>query len=1231
AGGKGQMPGAGGAGKSARGGGIYLAGGKLVLNHATIGHDTAVGGAGGVGGAAGQLAGQANVSAGAKGGDGASATGGGLYVAGGTVEGSGASFRSDAAIGGAGGAGGKGGLGGKGGAGGAGGVGGAGGAGLGGGIYLGQGTISLSGGSLTNNQASGGAGGAGGSGGAGSSLVAASNISLPGVTQTKSGSVNIPTGTSLLNGTALSNLFHGGPGGAGGAGGLGGNGLGGGVYVAGGMLTIDGATLAGNQADGGQGGTGGKGGQAGMAALIAGIGGGSTGKVGSTAAGAAPAPLGGLGGTGGSGGGGDGGGLYLAAGNLTLLDSTASGNSAHGGAGGTGGTGGAGAYAGGLSGLGGGGGAGGGTATGSAGAGIKRTHEGGSRHHFRHATTGGGSTKVGGFATGGNGGAGGNAGNALGGALYVAGGSLSLEQDTVAANAVSGGSAGAGGLGGKGGSYGLGNGQKGQDGRSGSGSAGAVYVQGGTVNLFNSTVALNTQTGKGAVGGVLQGGGTVKAASTLFAGNGKVDFAGTIDATNSLIQAPDAKAAITGSNNQTGVAPKLDTNGLANNGGPTETILLQSGSPALGQGSNPLHFVTDQRGYGPRTGTGGTDIGAVQMGATAITAAPSATLSAAGVDSVPASASASYQFTVTYKDDAAIEVSTLAGAVVQVDPPGRVAPINASVVSTSAVGNTDPLGNAPSFVVTYQLAAPGGSWSASDNGTYTVTLGGSPVTNVGGLAVPSGRLGTFAVNIPAADHMAITAVSIGSSTSIQAGTNFTATISIEDSQGQVQANDNGSVTIALGSGPSGATLGGTTTVPVKQGVASFSGLAIDLTGKGYSLAFSSAGLAPVAATGTFDVTPAKASKLVVTAQPPATATAGGAFPLSVSAEDAYGNVVTDASGTVTLTLVASSAGAALGGTTSANFSNGVASFSGVTVSAAGTSDTIHAASTGLTGAATSAFTVNPPAGGQISRDAPTQVVVTTAPTATSTSPMTAGSAFSVTVSLEDAQGQVQTGDNGSVTITLVSGPTGGSLGGKTTVQASQGVVTFSGLTLGLASGDYTIRLSSPNVPTSATLALDVAAANPPPSQGGGIPPTGTGTSTGTGTLTGTGTSTGTGTPPSSGGGAPAGGTSPTPAGQSGSSPATGGGNGAGGARGDTSHGKIGKHDHKPGRKDHHGGVERKHPKRPHGFFSKKPKEHPKAGSASKAIHPRDVILGGPAIDIRSHPLLDRTLFVVKRR
>ena len=95
--------------------------------------------------------------------------------------------------------------------------------------------------------------------------------------------------------------------------------------------------------------------------------------------------------------------------------------------------------------------------------------------------------------------------------------------------------------------------------------------------------------------------------------------------------------------------------------------------------------------------------------------------------------------------------------------------------------------------------------------------------------------------------------------------------------------------------PGDATLGGTLTVMAQNGVARFSGLTLDNEGTGYTLLVTANGLVS-ATTGTIDVTPAAATQLVVTTQPPGSVVAGSAFGLAVTAEDPYGNVHTSFGG-----------------------------------------------------------------------------------------------------------------------------------------------------------------------------------------------------------------------------------------------------------------------------------------------------------------------------------------------
>ena len=146
---------------------------------------------------------------------------------------------------------------------------------------------------------------------------------------------------------------------------------------------------------------------------------------------------------------------------------------------------------------------------------------------------------------------------------------------------------------------------------------GGGILSSGPLTITNSTVAGNTADFDG--GGISSG--TFTLTSSIVAGNmanrlgPDIElFSGTATATFSLIgDTTDNGITTTGGNIVDEANPGLDPNGLQPNGGPTETIALLPGSPAINTGDNLLGLSDDQRGPGfPREVNGQADIGAFE-------------------------------------------------------------------------------------------------------------------------------------------------------------------------------------------------------------------------------------------------------------------------------------------------------------------------------------------------------------------------------------------------------------------------------------------------------------------------------------------------------------------------------------------------------------------------------------------------------------------------------------------
>jgi Bacterial Ig-like domain (group 3) len=85
-----------------------------------------------------------------------------------------------------------------------------------------------------------------------------------------------------------------------------------------------------------------------------------------------------------------------------------------------------------------------------------------------------------------------------------------------------------------------------------------------------------------------------------------------------------------------------------------------------------------------------------------------------------------------------------------------------------------------------------------------------------------------------------------------------------------------------------------------------------------------------------------------------------------------------------------------------------------------------------------------------------------------------GSAFSLTVTVEDGSGNLLTNYNSSVAISLDNNPGAATLGGRLTAPVNNGVATFSGLTLNKPGTGYTLRVSGGSLAPTETAPFNVS-------------------------------------------------------------------------------------------------------------------------------------------------------------
>lgn len=352
---------------------------------------------------------------------------------------------------------------------------------------------------------------------------------------------------------------------------------------------------------------------------------------------------------------------------------------------------------------------------------------------------------------------------------------------------------------------------------------------------------------------------------------------------------------------------------------------------------------------------------------------------------------------------------------------------------------------------TLSRAAVAGVATFGDLNINKVASGYTLRASASGLALDTSA--TFSVAAGSGTQLVFTSQPV----TAQATTNVgPVTVSARDAQGNTATGFTGMVSLAIGSNPGNGTLSGALSVAAVAGVATFSTLAIDKAGTGYTLVANAGGL-PQATSSSFSVTTGAATTLAFLTQP---SDGSGGAPLGqvqVEIRDAGGNRVTTASNSIGLAIGTNPGGGTLSGTTSQAASNGVASFNTLAIDSAGVGYTLNASATGLAGAASTTFTI------AVGQAAKVGFLVPPSNTATA-QPITPD----IQVEIRDLGGNRVTSSAATVSLTIGTNPPGtGSLSGTTSVAATGGLATFPGLSINTTGSGYTLVAAAPSL-TSAT-------------------------------------------------------------------------------------------------------------------------------------------------------------------
>jgi len=214
---------------------------------------------------------------------------------------------------------------------------------------------------------------------------------------------------------------------------------------------------------------------------------------------------------------------------------------------------------------------------------------------------------------------------------------------------------------------------------------------------------------------------------------------------------------------------------------------------------------------------------------------------------------------------------------------------------------------------------------------------------------------------------------------------------------------------------------------------------------------------------TVTVVPGTATQLVFSVQP-ATTVAGAAIApaLQVRARDAFGNTATGFTGPVTIAIGTNPGGGTLSGTTTVNAVAGVATFGSLGIDRSGTGYTLTASAAGLAPGTSAPF--------DVTAGTPHHLAFVVQPTTTA-----AGVSITPALQVEvrDPLDNRVPSANHAVTLAIETNPAGGILAGTTTISASAGVATFTGLSIDKAGTGYTLTATAAGLTGAASTAFAI--------------------------------------------------------------------------------------------------------------------------------------------------------------